>query len=43
MIKVIIVDDHPVVRRGLKQIIEGWNALSFFWISPYPTGAVSMC
>ena len=22
MIKVIIVDDHPVVRRGLKQIIE---------------------
>jgi two-component system, NarL family, invasion response regulator UvrY len=23
MIRVIIVDDHPVVRRGLKQIIEG--------------------
>jgi len=23
MIKVIVVDDHPVVRRGLKQIIEG--------------------
>jgi len=22
MIKVIIVDDHPVVRRGLNQIIE---------------------
>ena len=22
MIKVIIVDDHPVVRRGLRQIIE---------------------
>ena len=22
MIRVIIVDDHPVVRRGLKQIIE---------------------
>lgn len=22
MIKVIIVDDHPVVRRGLKEIIE---------------------
>jgi len=22
MIKVIVVDDHPVVRRGLKQIIE---------------------
>ena len=22
MIKVIVVDDHPVVRRGLKQIVE---------------------
>jgi len=22
MIRVIIVDDHPVVRRGLKQIIK---------------------
>lgn len=23
MIKIIIVDDHPIVRQGLKQIIEG--------------------
>ena len=22
MIRVILVDDHPVVRRGLKQVIE---------------------
>jgi len=27
MIRVIIVDDHPVVRRGLKQIILGLGVL----------------
>ena len=31
MIKVIVVDDHPVVRRGLKQIIEDEPDMEVAW------------
>jgi YesN/AraC family two-component response regulator len=32
MIKVIVVDDHPVVRRGLKQIIVASSKAPRSWL-----------